>query len=140
MLGHQLRMRLDLLKPGVGKKVRAHQEQQKKADDAHSKPKELQPGAKVYARNFGQGVPWLPVVVQESKGSVSYTVELENGRVFRRYVDHLRVCTAMIEPPAKVDEYLPFGSHIPLGRDISYLYQFRIFLTWDVEIKIAMDT
>ena len=80
MLGHQLRMCQDLLKPGVGKKVRAHQEQQKKAHDAHSKPKELQPGAKVYARNFGQGVPWLPVVVQESKGSVSYTVELENGR------------------------------------------------------------
>ena len=55
MLGRQLRTRLDLLKPDIGKRVRAHQEQQKIAHDAHSKPREFQPGVQVYAKNFGQG-------------------------------------------------------------------------------------
>ena len=41
MLGRQLRTRLDLLKSDVGKKVRAHHEQQKRAHDAHSRPREL---------------------------------------------------------------------------------------------------
>ena len=41
--------------------------------------------------NFGQGPPWLPGVIQESKGLVSYTVELEDGHVFRRHMDHLSV-------------------------------------------------
>ena len=41
--------------------------------------------------NFGQGLPWLPGVIQESKGPVPYTVELEDGRVFCRHMDHLRV-------------------------------------------------
>lgn len=107
MLGRQFRTCVDLLKPDVGKKVQAHQEQQKRAHDAHSKPCELQPGAKMYARNFGQGPPWLPAVVQESKGPVSYTVELEDDCVFCRHVDHLRDHTAMTAPPVEVDEYLP---------------------------------
>ena len=48
MLGRQLRTHLDLLNPDIGKSVRVHQEQQKRAHDAHSQ-RELQPGAQVYA-------------------------------------------------------------------------------------------
>ena len=88
MLGRQLRTRLDLLKPDIGKRVRAHQEQQKRAHDAHSKPRGFQPGVQVYAKNFGQGLPWLPGVIQDLKGPVSYTIELQDGRVVRRHVDH----------------------------------------------------
>ena len=79
MLGRQLRTHLDLLKPNIGKRVRAHQEQQKRAHDSHSQPSELQPGAQVYAKNIGQGPPWLPKGHPESKGPVSYTIELDDG-------------------------------------------------------------
>ena len=78
MLGRQLRTHLDLLKADI----RAHQEQQKRVHNAHLQPWKLHPGAQVYAKNFGQGPPWLPGVIQESKGLVSYTVELKDGRVF----------------------------------------------------------
>ena len=111
MLGRQLRTRLDLLKPNIGKRVRAHQEQQKRAHqeqqkrahDAHSKPRE--PGVQVYAKNFGQGPPWLPGVIQDLKGPVSYTIELQDGRVVQRHVDHVRARTATVQPSVEMNDY-----------------------------------
>ena len=38
---------------------------------------------------------------------VSFTVELEDGRVFRRHVDHLSVRTAMTEPPVEISSQSP---------------------------------
>ena len=105
MLRRQLRTRLGLLMPDIGKRVRAHQEQQKRGLDAHSQPRELQPRAQIYAKNVGQGPPWLPGVTQESKDPVSYTVELEDGRVFRRHVDHLRACIGTAPPSVEMDDY-----------------------------------
>ena len=105
MFGRQLRTRLDLLKPDIGKRVRAHQEQQKRAHNAHSQPRELQPGAQVNAKNFGQGPPRLPGVIQESKDPVSNTVELEDARVLRRHVDHLRARIATVQPSIEMDDY-----------------------------------
>ena len=78
MLGRQFRTRLDLFRLDIGNRVRAHQEQQKRVHDVHSQTRELQSGG----QNFSQGLPWLPWVIQESKGPVSYTVELEDVHVF----------------------------------------------------------
>ena len=47
MLRRQLMTCLDLLKPDNGKRVRAHQEQQKRAHSAHLQLRELQSGAQV---------------------------------------------------------------------------------------------
>ena len=55
MLRRQLRPCLGFLKPDMGKRVRAHQEQQKKAFDAHSQPRELQPLAQIYAKTLAKG-------------------------------------------------------------------------------------
>ena len=108
MLGRQVKTRLDLLKPDIGKGVRAHQEQQKRAHNDHSQPRELQPGVQVYAKYLGKGPPWLPGVIQVSKGPVnhmSYTVELENGCVFRQHVDHLIARIATAQPSVEMDDY-----------------------------------
>ncbi len=37
----------------------------------------------MFVKNFGRGV------VKKLTGPVSYTVELEDGRVIRRHVDHV---------------------------------------------------
>ena len=50
-------------------------------------------GVSVYAKNFGHVPLWQPGTVQELKGPVSYTVEIEGSRVFRRHVDHVRAWT-----------------------------------------------
>ena len=60
--------------------------------------------SKVYVKNFGRGSPWLPGVVQEARGPVSYTVELEDGRVVRRHVDYVRVRTPTDGVPQEADE------------------------------------
>ena len=104
MFGRQLRTRMDLLKPDIGRRVRFRQDQQKQGHDAHARPTEFVMGTRVYAKNFGRGSPWLPGVVQEAKGPVSYTVELEDGRVVRRLVDHVRVRTPTDGVPPKADE------------------------------------
>ena len=44
----------------------------------------------MFVRNFGRGPLWLPVVVKELTGPVSYTVEQEDDRVVHRHVDHVR--------------------------------------------------
>ena len=36
---------------------------------------------------------------------MSYTVELEDGRVFRRHVDHLRARVATEQPSIEMDDY-----------------------------------
>ena len=115
MFEKQLRTLLDRLKPDIAKTVRAQKEQQKRAHNAHMQQRELQPGAQVYAKNFGQGPPWLPGVIQESKGPVSYTVELEDGRVLCQHVDHLRDCIATAQPSVEMDDYPTFeiSSQIP---------------------------
>ena len=50
-------------------------------------------GKRVYAENFGKGACWLPGIVNEANGPVSFTVELEDGRIIRRHSDHLRTRT-----------------------------------------------
>ena len=55
MLRRQLRTRLGILKPDMGKRVRAHQEQQKKALDTHSQPSELQPLVQIYTKTLAKG-------------------------------------------------------------------------------------
>lgn len=66
------------------------QDQQKLDHDRHVKDRTFNSGDLVYARNFSQGSPWLPGVIEEPRGLVSYTVKLEDGRTVRRHVDHLR--------------------------------------------------
>ena len=104
MFGRQLRTRMDLLKPDIGRRVRFRQDQQKQGHDTHARPREFAVGTKVYAKNFGRGSLWLPGVVQEARGPVSYTVELEDGRVVRRHVDHVRVRTPTDGVPQEADE------------------------------------
>ena len=106
MFGRRIRTRLDLLKPDLSRTVRARQEHQKKTHDAHARPRDLVIGATVYAKNFGQGPPWLPGVIKDLTGPVSYTVEVEDGGIFRRHVDHVRVQFAQ-EKPSDVGGYFP---------------------------------
>ena len=48
----------------------------------------------VYAHNFRPGLVWLPGVVVQVCGRISYSVKLGNGITVRRQVDHLQEHTA----------------------------------------------
>ena len=52
----------------------------------------------VYVKNFGVGALRIPSVIHESKGPVSFAVELDDGRIIHRHADNMRVSTAKEEP------------------------------------------
>ena len=47
-------------------------------------------GDKVHATNFSRGPAWVSGVITASNGPVSYTVEIQDGRTWKRHVDHVR--------------------------------------------------
>lgn len=60
----------------------------------------------VYVRNFGQGELWVPGVISEVTGPVSYTIELTDGsgRTVRRHQDHVRRRHDVLAEPLLVPE------------------------------------
>ena len=70
LMGRTLRSRLDLLLPNVQTRVVSKQIQQKANHDLHSKTR----GDTVYTRNYSDGSKWIPGVITEITGPVSYKV------------------------------------------------------------------
>ena len=64
-------------------RVRLRQSVQKEKHDLHVKKFIVKEGDKVLARNFCQGAKWMPGIMQQSNGSISLKVELEDGRKWR---------------------------------------------------------
>ena len=90
MFERRLRSQLDLLMPSVAARVKVKQQQQKLNHDVICKLREFDVGDPVYIRNF-KGTPlWLPAVVDQCRGPVSYSVTLQNGTVVKRHVDHIK--------------------------------------------------
>ena len=51
----------------------------------------VQLGSEVLARGFGNDdSTWLPGVVCEQRGPVSFIVKLDDGRIVRQHIDHIR--------------------------------------------------
>ena len=88
LLGRRLRSKLDLLVPRVESKVEAAQQGQMKYHDVKAKARTFDAGQSVWAQNYRPGEKWLPGVVMERVGPVSYRVEVQ-GQVWRRHVDQL---------------------------------------------------
>ena len=91
LLGICIWTQLDLLIPNVSERVEYRQMQQKLHHDRSNPRKTFTKGEKVYARNFGTstGQKWLPAVIQEVTGPVSFMVKLHDDRLVRRHLDHL---------------------------------------------------
>ena len=106
LLGRKPRSPLDLLKPDLHRRVEDHQESQKEAHDQHSRLRSLKPGDPVYAKNFGHDATinqWLSGHIEQQNGPHGFRVLLQDGRVIRRHLDHLRLRTDSVQPA----EHLP---------------------------------
>ncbi|XP_060786568.1 LOW QUALITY PROTEIN: uncharacterized protein K02A2.6-like [Neoarius graeffei] len=90
LMSRRLRSTLDLLLPDVKSKIRKKQLKQKEHHDTRSKGRSFNSGDVVYIRNYSHGPKWIPAVVDENTGPVSYTVQTGDGRVMRRHVDQIR--------------------------------------------------
>ena len=105
--GRRIRTRLDLLKPGVNEHVEQRQLQQKLSHDKSARRMGFMKGDTVYAQNFGTGQKWIPAVVQEVTGPVSFLVKFQDGRLIRRHQDHLRRRVPNDESEKAVSDDIP---------------------------------
>ena len=87
-----LRTTLDLLQPSIGHNVRQSQTKQKEAHDEHSKSREFTEGDTVFVKCFRKADTWFPGVIDRELGPVSYRVVLDDDRVVRQNLDHIRHC------------------------------------------------
>ena len=108
--GRPLRTRLDLLHPDPRARVLSKQEQQKRHHDVHSRKRHFQVGQTVVVRNFREGPRWVPGVLVEQTGPLFFVVQLSNGALWKRHVDHIKSVSE--EPPRDEREamFYPSGS------------------------------
>lgn len=90
LFGRNIRTRLDMLRPDVGGRVRDKQSQQKEYHDQHSTTRVFHIGDTVWVWNLRDGPRWVPGVVSDQLGPLSYMVQVSDGNLWRRHVDHIR--------------------------------------------------
>ena len=105
-MGRKLRCTLDLIHPNLKKKVEAKQTSQKTCHDKHARTRNFGAGEPIYTKNYGYGPKWIPGLIHETTGPVSYTVLLGDGKLFRRHVD-LLFSRQVSEPSVLRPELVP---------------------------------
>ena len=91
LMNRRLRSKLDLVYPDVAERVGTRQLKQKLTHDNGNPVRNLNIGDKVYVRNLPNSDPkWLAGTVTKVTGPLSYHVELLDGTIVRKHVDHLR--------------------------------------------------
>ena len=89
-LHRRIRARLDLLHPNSESQVLAKQAQQKSQHDRRAQHREFFVGQTVMARNLRPGPDWVPTVVVERLGPLTYLVETSNKLLWKRHIDLLQ--------------------------------------------------
>ena len=81
LFNRQVRSHISQVQPDLSSHVESRQLAQKRYHDVHSKERHFQIGDPVFVQNFSSGPTWLPGIIKEVKGPVSYTVTLNDDRV-----------------------------------------------------------
>ena len=111
LMGRPLRTHIDLVKPSIASRVHAKQSDQKRNHDKRAKQRTFEVNDLVFVRNFSSGPTWLPGTITECKGAVSFGVLLEDNRVVRRHIDHIRCRT--VDVPAIPDSGISDDFELP---------------------------
>lgn len=88
LMGRQIRTRLDKIYPDPSARVMKKQDEMKANHDRHAKERYFEVGEEVYVSMLGKG--WVSGVITAITAPLSYTVRLEDDRVLKRHVDHIR--------------------------------------------------
>lgn len=90
LLGRQPRSRLDLLRPDLQSKVQQQQERQKANKDNKAPLRSFSINDAVLVADLPTRNTWLPGTVTKVLGSRSYEIRLQDNRIIRRHLDHIR--------------------------------------------------
>ena len=91
--------------PDVRRHASQKQAEQKVQHDRHVKERNFNPGEAVCVENHSKltNDKWIPAVVINRSGPVSYIVETPDGQALRRHVDQV-LTKAVPKPPTHTDE------------------------------------
>lgn len=99
LMGRHLRTKWDLLKPDVRRNIRLSQRRQQRNHDCRVPLRQFYPGQSVMAKNMGTGASWIPGVIAQQLGPLTYLVDLRDGQLWKRHVDHLKDCPGAESAP-----------------------------------------
>ena len=91
------------------KYIEVKQETQKMYHGRHAKACAFNEGYPVFVWNTGHGSAWLSVTITKIRGPVLYTVNLNDGCIIRKHVDHIRFRAVTVNEPTDdmCDDFLP---------------------------------
>ena len=89
-INRNIRTRLDLIQPNIESTVTKAQGMQKAQHDTKAKETRYMIGENVMAKNYRNGPKWVPGVIVEQLGTLTFLVQLDNGMFWKRHVDQLR--------------------------------------------------
>jgi hypothetical protein len=90
MFKRQIRTHFDLLRPSMESHVAAQQSQQKLHHDSRAHTHQLSVGDVVLARDFLHQPKWKKGQVLMQLGPLTYIIKLNDGRQWKRHIDHLK--------------------------------------------------
>ena len=80
-----------MLRPNLDMTVCSAQAKQKQHHDEPSKSRDFLPGDNVWIRDFRNNpTKWISGAVLQSRGALSYMIQLDDGTLVRRHVDYIR--------------------------------------------------
>ena len=91
MFGRELRSHFSLLHKSVSDTVLEKQDNAKNTHDFHAKDRKFDVNDHVIVENFVGKPKWFKGQIVEIIGPLTYGVKLENGRVVKKHVDHLKM-------------------------------------------------
>ena len=119
LMGRKLRSHLSILTPNSATRINSKQRIQKEYYDKGAKERELTIGTSVLVRNFPNDNSWLRGTLKDKSGPLSFTIELDDGRIIRRHLDHIRLCEVLDLRSKDSGETSPHNVEIPLSLQIS---------------------
>lgn len=97
LLGRRPRCCLDFVKPDLSQQVQRKQLTQIAKEGGRSN-KHFEVGAQILAKNFSSGRFWLKGTILRASGPRSYQIELTDGRIIRRHINHIRKSITSSQP------------------------------------------
>ena len=88
-LGRELRTRLSLTRPDLASRVACQQGKMKSNHDKHAKFRDVAVGDTVLARDHLSSRRWQSGTVVQQTAPQSYSVQLQDGRTWRRNLDDI---------------------------------------------------
>ena len=91
LMGRNLLSDLSILTPNSATRINSNQRIQKEYYDKGAKERELTIGTSVLVLNFPNDNFWLRGILKDKSWPLSFTIELDDGRIIRRHLDHIRL-------------------------------------------------